>query len=618
MVTYVRTSWVNGSGTPLDATNLNNIEQGIVNVNMAVTAAETAINSNAQEISAIKSVNSTQNEKIDAAEKKIGVLETGLGSAQSSIQTQGGKISSLETTVGGSDSGLVKSVTDLQNNSATKTQLDATNAEINSIKDTMATDTELESVKNAINTNISNIDQRLTAVENSGGVTSSVDWNNITNKPTNGYTPTAHTHSISEVDDLESQLATKAATSHSHSSASSTASGFMTATQYNKLAGIEEGANNYELPEIVNNSEVTDTETTISFSIGERSFSQVVAVDGGSLSVGSADRLTTSRNITLVGDVTGSASFDGSTDVSITATVADDSHTHSSYVNQNAFSNVTVDGTTITADTPTDTITFEAGENITLTPDATNDKITISAKDTTYSFSANNPTLSWGSTATIGSAGGTTYEVTMPANPNTDTKVTSVGNHYTPSANSTSELTASASDATTSASWDSTNLVTGVNLQRDAKGHVTGVTVNSIKMPANPDTNTTYSGGDGITISSDNVITNSGIRALATGVTNGHIAFNKDGVLDEVAVKGLGSAAYTESSTYATAAHAHGNIASGGTLSTASAVVITDSSKKITTSSTITTTELDYLEGVTSNIQSQLDTITDMLTWKSF
>lgn len=510
MVTYVRTSWVNGSGTPLDATNLNNIEQGIVNVNMAVTAAETAINSNAQEISAIKSVNSTQNEKIDAAEKKIGVLETGLGSAQSSIQSQGGRVSSLETTVGGSDSGLVKSVTDLQNNSATKTQLDATNAEINSIKDTMATDTELESVKNAINTNISNIDQRLTSVENGGVVASSVDWNNITNKPTNGYTPTPHTHSISEVNDLESQLATKAATSHSHSSASSTASGFMTATQYNKLAGIEERANNYELPEIVNNSEVTDTGTTISFSIGERSFSQIVAVDGGSLSVRSADRLTTSRNITLVGDVTGSASFDGSTDVSITATVADDSHTHSSYVNQNAFSNVTVAGTTITADTPTDTITFEAGENITLTPDATNDKIKISATDTTYT------------------------------------------------------------------------------------------------------------GGVGITISSDKVITNSGVRSVLTGSTNGTIKINKDGVETEVAVKGLGSAAYTESSTYATAAHTHGNIASGGTLSTASAVVITDSSKKITTSSTITTTELDYLDGVTSNIQSQLDTIKDMLTWKSF
>lgn len=54
-------------------------------------------------------------------------------------------------------------------------------------------------------------------------------------------------------------------------------------------------------------------------------------------------------------------------------------------VNQNAFSNVTVGSTTIAADAKTDTLTFVAGSNVTLTPDATNDKITIAATDTTYS-----------------------------------------------------------------------------------------------------------------------------------------------------------------------------------------------------------------------------------------
>lgn len=70
----------------------------------------------------------------------------------------------------------------------------------------------------------------------------------------------------------------------------------------------------------------------------------------------------------------------------------------------------------------------------------------------------------------------------------TDTKVTSVGNHYTPTADSNSALSVDAKSATSTASWGTTNLVTGVNLQRDAKGHVTGVTVDSIKMPANPNT----------------------------------------------------------------------------------------------------------------------------------
>lgn len=46
-------------------------------------------------------------------------------------------------------------------------------------------------------------------------------------------------------------------------------------------------------------------------------------------------------------------------------------------VNQNAFSNVVVGTTTIAADGKTDTLTLVAGNNVTLTPDATNDKITI-------------------------------------------------------------------------------------------------------------------------------------------------------------------------------------------------------------------------------------------------
>lgn len=47
-------------------------------------------------------------------------------------------------------------------------------------------------------------------------------------------------------------------------------------------------------------------------------------------------------------------------------------------VNQNAFSNVKVGSTTITADSKTDTLELVASGNISLTPDATNDKVTIS------------------------------------------------------------------------------------------------------------------------------------------------------------------------------------------------------------------------------------------------
>ncbi len=56
--------------------------------------------------------------------------------------------------------------------------------------------------------------------------------------------------------------------------------------------------------------------------------------------------------------------------------------------NQNAFSNVKVGDVTIAADIKTDTLTLVAGNNITITPDATNDKVTISSTDTNTTYSA--------------------------------------------------------------------------------------------------------------------------------------------------------------------------------------------------------------------------------------
>lgn len=112
------------------------------------------------------------------------------------------------------------------------------------------------------------------------------------------------------------------------------------------------------------------------------------------------------------------------------------------------------------------------------------------------SVTDNNPTLSWGTKSKVATIGSTAINVTMPSNPNTDTKVTSVGNHYSPAEDSTAQLDADASSST-AATWNSTSLVTGVTVKRDAKGHVTGLAVDSIKMPANPNTNTTYTFADG-------------------------------------------------------------------------------------------------------------------------
>lgn len=70
---------------------------------------------------------------------------------------------------------------------------------------------------------------------------------------------------------------------------------------------------------------------------------------------------------------------------------------------------------------------------------------------------------------------------------NTDTKVTAVGNHYTPAENSASAISASGGTLTDIANSSAgTQVVTG--LKRDAAGHVVGVTSVALKS-----TNTTYS-----------------------------------------------------------------------------------------------------------------------------
>ena len=148
--------------------------------------------------------------------------------------------------------------------------------------------------------------------------------------------------------------------------------------------------------------------------------------------------------------------------------------------NQPAFSNVVVGETTIAAIDPTDSLIFEAGSNVTLSPDATSKKLTI-------------------------------------ASINTDTKVTAVGNHYTPAEDPKAALSAKASSST-AATWGTTQLVTGVNLQRDTKGHVTGVTVNSIKMPANPNTDTHQT--------SKNIVGASEKAIANAAATNGNVYLN--------------------------------------------------------------------------------------------
>lgn len=64
----------------------------------------------------------------------------------------------------------------------------------------------------------------------------------------NGKANTTHIHTQDQITGLKDALAGKASTSHTHSAASSSMSGFMSATDKQKLDGIAAGANKYTLP----------------------------------------------------------------------------------------------------------------------------------------------------------------------------------------------------------------------------------------------------------------------------------------------------------------------------------------------------------------------------------
>jgi hypothetical protein len=99
------------------------------------------------------------------------------------------------------------------------------------------------------------------------------------------------------------------------------------------------------------------------------------------------DTLTISGGsfVTLTSDATNDKFTIGVSTGTSSSTLARGDHSHSSYVNQNAFSNVKVGSTTVAADTTTDTLELSAATFVTLTPDATNDKVTIGVSTGTSS-----------------------------------------------------------------------------------------------------------------------------------------------------------------------------------------------------------------------------------------
>lgn len=102
----------------------------------------------------------------------------------------------------------------------------------------------------------------------------------------------------------------------------------------------------------------------------------------------------------------------------VTVTASDIGVASGAEVNQNAFSNVKVGSTTVAADSKTDTLELVAGTNVTLTPDSTNDKVTIASTDTNTTYTLTQDSTD-GHKITLTPSSGSATTITIPDN---DTK----------------------------------------------------------------------------------------------------------------------------------------------------------------------------------------------------
>lgn len=188
------------------------------------------------------------------------------------------------------------------------------------------------------------------------------------------YSPLSHTHNnyatATSVSDLSTVVASKADSSHNHDSR------YYTETEIDsKLATKSDSSHAHTGVYDVNGAAASALSSAKSYTDTE--------ID------------TLSETVATKANASTLTAHTGNTTIHVTSTERDNwnaakTHANSAHApsnaeeNQNAFSNVVVNGTTISADTKTDTLTFVAGSNVTITPDTNGDSITISSANTVY------------------------------------------------------------------------------------------------------------------------------------------------------------------------------------------------------------------------------------------
>ena len=245
------------------------------------------------------------------------------------------------------------------------------------------------------------------------------------------YASSSHTHSdyatVTALNALETEIDSKANVNHAHSEYAEASHSHANYAEVNHAhdedyAAIAHTHDNYATVSALNevsiavsdkadvshsHNNVYYTETEIDTKLAEKSDSTHTHTGVYDVSGSAANALTSAKSYTdseidslsdIVADKANSTdltSHTGNTTVHITSTERNNwnaakSHASSAHAptnaeeNQNAFSNIVIGDTTISADTKTDTLTLVAGNNITLAPDTTGDSITISSANTVY------------------------------------------------------------------------------------------------------------------------------------------------------------------------------------------------------------------------------------------
>lgn len=346
-----------------------------------------------------------------------------------------------------------------------------------------------------------------------------------------------HGTTIAQISGLQSQLDSKASSSHTHNYAGSSSAGG-SATSAVKL---DTSAGSATQPVYFADGKPVKTTYTLG------------------ASVPSGAKFTDTTYSAATTSAAGLMSAADKTKLNGIATGAE--------VNQNAFAKVVVGETEIVADAKSDSLSLVAGSNVTLTPNASNDSVTITAKDTVYTHPASGVTAGTYKSVTVNAAG----HVTGGSNPTTLSGygiTDAAAKSHTHTVSQITDLTATAAEL---------NKLDGVTATTAELNYVDGVTSN-IQSQLNSKQASVTGGASTITSSnltaSRALVSNSSGKVAVSDVTSTELGY-LDGVTSNVQSQLNGKAASGHTHNYAGSSSAGGAATSANKLATARTISLT-------------------------------------------